>query len=190
MDYLEDIKSNETLIVSFGGYAHAIGGIQPFEFLNFLKVFDTDKLYLKDSFSSSYHKGVKGISTDVDTTVEYLRNYIKRYSKVLFIGNSGGGYAAVLFGSLLNVEYVLAFVPTTILIKNDKDPRYKNLKPLINLITEYHIYGDTSVTNFNDPHHIHHCENINNFVKRINGLNLKKLRDSGELYSIINNILT
>ena len=195
LDVLENIHGHNTLIVSFSGYALLLGGIQLYEFLTFLnKNFpDTDKLFLKDSYSSSYHQGVKGISTDIPSTVEYLRTKIQGYSKVLFLGNSGGGYISILLGSLLNVTAVLAFVPQTILRKNNKDPRYKDLKPLINNITKYYVYGNTSVKLRFDPHHISHCDNIgdfdNVFITRLEKVDLKQLRNSGELFQIIYKII-
>jgi len=183
------------LIISFGGYAQKIGGIQQPEFLNFLnKHFpDTDKLFYMDSHCSNYHKGIKDISTDIPSTVEHLRTKIEGHSNVLFMGNSAGGYAAILFGSLLHVKNVLAFVPQTILYKDDKDPKYKDLKTLINPTTNYYVYGNLSVKTPKDPHHIGHCENITNFknviVTKLEKVDLKVLRDTGELFKIIYSIL-
>ena len=39
--------------------------------------------------------------------------------KVVFLGNSAGGYAAILFGVLLQVDSVYAFSPPTLLRKKD-----------------------------------------------------------------------
>ena len=202
MDKLEEIHYHDTLIVSFGGYAQKFGGIQPYEFLSFLnKNFPkTDKLFLKDTYCSNYHRGIRGISTSVETTVDFLKTKINVvdisgnsiYRKVLFLGNSAGGYAALLFGSLLNVNFILAFVPQTILYLEDKNPLYKNLAPFINEVTKYYVYGDLSVKDHKDPHHISHCENINKFnvtVIRKDHIDLKKLRDSGELKNIIEDII-
>ena len=180
-----------SLIVSFGGYDQGVGCIRPFEFLRFLqKRFpNSDKYFVKDTYCSCYHKGIGGISTNINETKEYIQEKIKGYSKVLFLGISGGGYAAILFGSLLGVNYVLAFIPQTILRKDDKDPEYKNISKYINNVTVYKVYGDLSVKNPLDPHHISQCENIESFknvevIKR-ESLNFKRLRDSGELIDII-----
>ena len=190
-----DLNEKDTLIVAFSGYAHAYGLIPPFEFINFLtnNFPNADKLFYKDTYCSSYHKGIEGISNNINETTSYLKEKIKGYSMVLFTGNSGGGYGCILFGSLLNVDYVLAFMPPTILYLDDKDPKYKNLAPLINDTTEYFIYGNTSITDIKNPHHIRHCDNINikpNVnVFKIKELSVKGLRDSGELVNIINSIL-
>ena len=188
-NYFEEINGNSTLIVSFGGYI--FGSVGHFEFMNFLnKHFtQTDKMFLKDTHCSSYHRGVGGISTDVDTTVEFLKTKIQGYTKVLFLCNSGGGYADILFGSLLNVNTVLAFVPQTLLRNPDKDRNYKDIKPFINNTTRYQLYGDTSIKKGTDPHHIRQCERIGNFpnvhITRLEKIDLKELRDNGELKSII-----
>ena len=188
-------KENNSLIVSFGGYDGNINGIIPFEFLKFLDTHfkNEDKLFYKDSYFSSYHKGIKGISKNITETYEYLKTKINKYHRVLFLGVSGGGYAAILFGSLLNITNVLAFIPQTILYKPDKEQKYKNLKPFINSVTRYYIYGATGIKNPTDCHHIHQCENINCFpnvsILKKEHIVLKRLRDSGELFEIINNII-
>ena len=183
------LHGNPTLIVTFGGFLMKFGGIQPFEFFNFLtnNFPDTDKLFYIDKKCNHYHKGIEGISKDVPETVEYLKSKIKGYRQVIFMGLSAGGYASILFGSLLNVTNVIAFIPQTILHKEDKDPRYKNLLKFINNTTVYSIYGDP----YGDEiHNLSHCENINVFpnvkVYKKEHLDIKKLRDSGELKEIIN----
>lgn len=188
-------KDNKTLIISFSGYAKQFGGIQPFEFLNFLNKYypNTDKIFYIDHSASCYHKGINGISTDINTTVEYIKTKIKGYTKVLFMGVSGGGYAAILFGSLLNVSAVLAFMPPTILCGNDKEKKYRNIAKYINSTTWYNIYADLSIKDTSNPHHHRHCENIkenqNVFITNKKTLVLKDLRDSGELKYIISSMI-
>ena len=53
-----------------------------------------------------------GISNNVNQTKIYLQNILKKYNNITFIGASSGGYAA-LFGSLLNVDKVVSFIPQT-----------------------------------------------------------------------------
>ena len=98
---IQNIDS-DTLIISFSGLAKQFGGIPQFEFLNFLNKHFTDinKHFYIDNYQVSYHKGINGLSTNIDETIEYLKNEIKNYKNVIFLGNSAGGYAAILFGSL------------------------------------------------------------------------------------------
>ena len=190
--YKINIPNADTLIVSFAGNAKLFGGISRFEFVNFLKQFDKiSKHFYLDEHSDLYHKGI-GSTSSIDETVAYLKNEIKHYKRVLFLGNSGGGYAAILFGSLLDVNTVIAFVPQTIRHNDVVDEKYRDISIFINNKTKYYLYGDTSV-NAEDCHHISHCERIahhpNVFLTKKNGLHLKEMRDSGELLDILKRII-
>ena len=192
---IENVFS-DTLLVSFSGMAKLFGGIQKFEFVNFLNnnFKDISKHFYIDDHCEIYHKGISGISNNIDETVAYLQNEIKNYKNVIFFGNSGGGYAAILFGSLLKINTVIAFVPPTILRRtNIIDEKYRDISKYINDVTTYCIYGDESIINENNCHHISHCERINNkpnvtLIKKPI-LNLKNMRDSGELFIIFNNYI-
>ena len=106
---------------------------------------------------------------------------------------SSGGYAAILFGSLLKVKSVLAFIPQTIRRNQNIDEKYRDISSYINNTTNYFLYGDKSIVNINDAHHIYHCERIahhsNVYLTKKEKLNLKKMRDNGELYDIVSKIV-
>jgi hypothetical protein len=190
---INQVKS-DTLFVSFSGYAKKYGGIPRFEFVNFFtKHFNEINCHFYvDTYTSCYHQGICGISNNIDETVEYLRNEIKYYKNVIFVGTSGGGYAAILFGSLLDVTSVVAFTPPTIRIQKNIDEKYRDITKYINTTTKYYIYGDLSVSDKKDPHHISHCDRIpkysNVFITKKDEIHLKKMRDSGELYKILYNV--
>lgn len=188
-------KNSKTLIISFGGKSLKFGGILPFEFLNFLnKNFENiDKIFYIDKEQINYHKGISNITKNIDETIIYLREKIKNYEKVIFMGTSSGGYASILFGSILNVNKVIAFIPQTILRNKNLislyDKKYVNLKKYINNSTKYYIFGDTNVKDINDSHHISHCTNIEEFpnvtIFTKHGLSLVEMKNSGELYNIL-----
>lgn len=191
------IFNNNKLIVCFSGMALKFGGILPFEFLNYLSSIytDCDLLFYIDKNQCWYHKGIHGITNNIDYTILYLNKIIEdgNYEKVIFMGTSAGGYASILFGSLCdNVNNVISIIPQTI-INKPIDSKYSNLKNIINKNTKYIIYGDTSIQNDNH-HHIRHCENIECFsnVKIIknNGLYMKQLRDNGSIKKIIDDCFT
>ena len=190
------INNNKNLIVCFGGHALKFGGFLPFEFLNYLSanyINNSDLIFYIDKNQCSYHKGIENISNNIDETVIYLNNQIANYNNIVFLGTSAGGYAAILFGSLCNnVKNVISFIPQTI-IKDPIDIKYSNLKNIINNTTQYKLYGDKSIKNINDLHHILHCENIENYsnvqVYKLKNINLKKLRDEGILKKIIDNVI-
>ena len=64
------IKNNsKNLIICFGGMALKMGGILPFEFLNYLsKTFqkNTDLYIYIDKKQCWYHKGIDGITNNID----------------------------------------------------------------------------------------------------------------------------
>lgn len=185
------VGNNKKIIISFSGQGSGMGTIPQFEFVNFLeKQYNNyDRHFYLDKYSKWYHKGIDGISKNINETLLYLKEIINYFEDVIFIGSSAGGYAAILFGSLLNVNKIIAFKPQTI-IKSQKeiDNNYINLKQYINTTTKYYIYGDINVVNDN-LHHISHCENINiypNVILNINyEIDLKKLRDNGTLKNIM-----
>lgn len=156
-------NTTDTIIISFSGRANPKTCKIQFEFQTFLeKYFDkVDRHFYLDTFSNSYHNGIEGISTSIDETVEYLKGAIAPYKKAIMIGVSQGGYAAILFGSLLTVNAVIAFIPQTYRTQNlNIDEKYRDIKPFINTTTQYYLYGDISLTNPHNFHHISHCERI------------------------------
>jgi hypothetical protein len=188
-------KMNDVLIVSFAGHGLAYGGIPKLEFVKFLNTsFNTiDAQFYLDKQCLCYHCGIEGVSTNVEETVDYLKKSIVGYNRVIFIGASAGGYAAILFGSLLNVNTVIAFTPPTLLKGENKDKRYCDLNPYINPTTRYYVYGDENDKNVDSYHHIRHCENIakheNVLITKKRGVNLKVMRSTGELFHIFKNVL-
>jgi predicted esterase YcpF (UPF0227 family) len=192
------INGNKNLIVCFGGMALQFGSIPPFEFLNYLSYNYTnhcDLIFYIDSHQSWYHNGIKGISNTVDETTLYLNKIIHKnnYEKIIFMGTSAGGYGAILFGSLCkNVNYVIGFFPQTILV-NPINENYSNLKTIINKNTKYILYGDETIEDIDDNHHILQCQNIEHFpnVKIIKDhtFNLKELRDNGSIKKILDSII-
>lgn len=198
MPELEKLNNNDTVICCFGGMAHKMGGILPFEFLNFLsKTYENkyDLIFYIDTNQCCYHKGIQGITNNIDETILYLNNkFIERkYKKIIFMGVSAGGYASILFGSLCNnVDHVISFIPKTIL--NDPiDKKYKNLKCFINNYTNYILIGDLSIKNINDDHHILYCELLSEYknvnIIKMNKVDLKILRDNGTIKKILDDVI-
>ena len=191
-------NGNKHLIICFGGRPLNFSGILPFEFLTYLsKIYPNicDLIFFIDKNQCWYHRGIKDITNNIDETVLYLNNIILKgnYDKVLFMGTSAGGYAAILFGSLCNnVDGVISFIPQTIL-KNPIDIRYENLKTIINNKTKYIIHGQAGISDINDLHHILHCENIENYrnikVIKHNKYDIKQLRDTCVIKENIDSIL-
>lgn len=198
MSELEKLNKNKILICCFGGSALQMGGIPPFEFVNYLSIIcknTCDLLFYIDKHQCWYHKGIEGITNNIDETIKYLNNKTNcyKYEKIIFMGTSAGGYASILFGSLCSrVNYVIGFIPQTIL-ENPIDNTYSDLHNIINTNTKYILFGDINITDKNDFHHILHCDNLQNFtnvtVIKKSGINLKELRDSGTIKNILDYII-
>jgi len=187
---IEIIKDAQILVVSFSGNGlNNIGNLPTFEFKNFLtSTFPSiSLLFLKDNNVAWYNKGIENISSDVESTLIFLRKKISAFEKVIFIGSSSGGYAAILFGSLLNVNMVIAFRPQTLVSEKFINPKYKDLKTVINKSTLYYIFGETC-NEAGTLHSFEHCENIaiskNVYIDKREVLNLKSLRDDGGLKTL------
>jgi hypothetical protein len=190
--------SSDTLIISFAGYDLQYGGIPKFDFTNILRTNfpDTNLFFYTDIYSNLYHNGIYGLSTNIEETVLYLQTEIKSYKNVITLGVSSGGYAAILFGSLLNVQKVIAFIPQTIRLQKDNvDEKYRDITTFINDTTKYYIYGDETAP-LNEQinwHHISHCERIANksnvsLIKE-KRVNLREMKNNGKLITILNTII-
>ncbi len=193
--YEIDISGSEILILSFTSQGKTVRDVQSYDFFNFLenKFSYASRYFYLDIHRRCYHKGIQDKSTNISETVEYLKHKVKKYKQVIFIGLSSGGYAALLYGSLVGVSHVIAFFPQTILRSPNINEQYRDISKYINDTTNYHLYGDLSKTNAIDCHHISHCERIahhkNVYLTKKSYINLKYMRDNGELYTILNNII-
>jgi esterase/lipase len=185
-------NGKKKIIISFSGQGNGMGSLPQFEFVHFLEKYYNkyERHFYLDKYKKWYHNGIEGISKNIDETLQYLKNIIVHFEEVIFIGSSAGGYAAILFGSLLDVHKIIAFKPQTISIQD----KYTTLKPFINTTTKYYIYGDLTIDKEKDPyHHISHCENITIYPNVILNtdyeIDLKKLRDQGILKNIMQSII-
>jgi hypothetical protein len=97
--------NNTKLIISFAGNASRHSGVPQLEFVNSLtKIYpNCDKLFYLDKKSRFYIHVIQPISKSIEETKQYISGKIKNYEKVCFIGTSAGGYASILYGSLLNI---------------------------------------------------------------------------------------
>ncbi len=112
----ELVAHASTLYVFFGGMAAGIV-IPRFEFYNASRIVDEHKIFVRDFGRCWYHAGLAGVSRNIDATAVYLRRRIREIAprRTVFVGNSMGGYAAMLFAALLGEAEVIAFAPQTFL---------------------------------------------------------------------------
>lgn len=122
--FAEDIIPGAPTIVACGGIA---GGLDmpPFEFFGMLDGWPVSKVFLRDIDQVWYQKGVRGIG-GVQAVADYLRGVDTE--RMVFVGNSAGGFGALFFASLAGRGDVLAFSPQTYLDTRRRlltaDPRW------------------------------------------------------------------
>jgi len=210
----EKQQDSDVLLVIFGGIRQGIG-LPSFEFKNVLNEVPCNKLFLRDFKQAWYHYGISNDINSIELLQRFLENEISfnNYKKVVFLGNSMGGYAAILFGTLLNVSRILAFSPQTFIDKRNRflhrDKRWKqeintiyNIKNNkrenldLKLLLEKNKDKLVSTTIYYSKHHkldMKHCERL----KGVSHFDLKpydseshnivrQLRDEGQLIRIIN----
>lgn len=130
----------------------------PFEFYRSANLINHNKLFIRDFNQSWYQSGLAGHSTNIRSTRDFLENQIQKISpkKILFVGNSMGGFAAILFALLLARGDVVAFAPQSyisphlklyyndfrwlkelcrVYVRSYSEREFWDLKPLLKLAT-------------------------------------------------------
>jgi hypothetical protein len=120
--YIQDFKNSDYLIIAFSGYA------QNFEWFGTMRKYENDykfsKFWLRDVAKAYWHGKLPGINFGVIPLSNFINEKIEesKSQKVMTMGLSMGGYAALLFGCLCNVDLVLSFSGQTYL------PEYRRKK--------------------------------------------------------------
>lgn len=110
----EFVPGARRLYIVFGGIAGNVG-MPPFEFYKVARILDQSKLFVRDPAQAWYQRGLPGIGPDVASIGAWLTARIAASGaqEVVFVGNSMGGFAALLFCGLLGRGTALAFAPQT-----------------------------------------------------------------------------
>jgi hypothetical protein len=115
ISYVKIGNNSKNLIVSFAGNGPAKKDFfQRKTSLMELKYHrnDFDVLYLRN-LNKWYLGGLTGIGNNINHTIAFLKKEFAKYNKVCCTGSSAGGYASLLFGSLLNVNKVITTIAQT-----------------------------------------------------------------------------
>lgn len=107
----------DVVVIAFGGMKNSIAGLPPFEFLSMLGDGEAATVFVRDLDQVWYHCGVRGLSTNISETAAALRHLMADIGaqRVVTLGTSAGGFAAILFGALIEAHSVIAFAPQTFL---------------------------------------------------------------------------
>lgn len=112
-------RNYDILYVCFAGFYPDEKGVPVFEFKNLLNKVDASLLFVRDVYKCWYQLGISGLGSSLEQSISFMKEFIKPYKKVVMVGNSMGGYAALLFGAVINPSKVIAISPQTYL-KNDE----------------------------------------------------------------------
>ena len=122
-DYYMEDNDSDVLLITFAGMGWK-DSIPTFIFYNFLKSYtNIDKLFLRDINCRYYIAGIKNSTTSFKDTLAMYKELIsrKKYKRIVALGCSAGGYAAILYGQLLGIDKVIAFSPQTVLTSVKED---------------------------------------------------------------------
>ncbi|MBY0009107.1 lysophospholipase [Paenibacillus typhae] len=135
-------KNSDTLLITFTGRGRVINPETPppFNFYRSTQHMDINKIFIRDHKRAWFHKGLTNIYgvEDFNQLVTYLEDIIpvNRFNKIIVLGLSMGGYAALLFGLLTKlVVTVHSFGPQTF-INTDNEEYNDQTKWLIPCLKE------------------------------------------------------
>jgi hypothetical protein len=177
----ENLKGSNTLVVAFQSHEDTVFGTTVGEFKRTLDSLNYDTVKINDKNGKIFFSGIDGTYDSHEKVLTLLSEYISGYTKTIFLGNCGGGHAAILFGTLLNVEKVIVFNPVTymdqatLLLNNDgrherllfldQSHPYINLKPYLestNYNTQIHsIVAKNENRHLTQTNNISTCPNVN-----------------------------
>lgn len=104
-----------TLLVAFAGMGGGFGGLPPFEFLRMAGTLSCHRLFLRDPHHLWYTGGVPGAGDTAGEAAAHLARHARAVGarRSVFVGNSEGGYGALLLGVLAPADEVHVFAPKT-----------------------------------------------------------------------------
>ena len=215
-DYMFENNNSDVLFITFAGLGMK-NSLPTFIFHNYLKKYKTiDKLFLRDIKCKYYLTGLKNSTKNIQETVDLIRTLtnVKKYKKIVALGCSAGGFAAILFGNILKFTKVIAFSPQTVINNHKlsivKDTNHApktckyltnysqdffyqkclNLKSFIPFTTNVDIHYSNMALNGVDKRHAEYIKHDKCKLIEYNSNNhilALELRDSGKLKSIIEN---
>jgi hypothetical protein len=112
---VEFVAGSRNLYILFGGISGGLA-MPPFEFYSAAGVLDSSKIFVRDMAQAWYQWGLPGIGSDVFAISEWLAAKVDESGAgddVCFVGNSMGGFAALLFSAMLRRGRAVAFAPQT-----------------------------------------------------------------------------
>ena len=105
----ENLKGSNTLVIAFQAHLDTVFGTSTDEFKGVLNQLDYDTIKISDINGQYFFNGIDQTYDSFEKVLDLLSGYTSGYTKTIFLGNCAGGHAAVLFGTMLNVDKVIGF---------------------------------------------------------------------------------
>lgn len=160
---IDRVYPGRPLLICFGFVDRQ--GLPQFDFFNRSKKLETstglafNRILLRDPLNLWYQHGVPGLGNNVHEVAARLQKVIRliRPSETTTIGQSMGGYAAILYGLLLDVERVISFGALSHLdaarARAEGERRWLNVMDMLQKCPPAHWYKDLiSVIHGRDVH--------------------------------------
>jgi hypothetical protein len=117
---------DEVVMIAFGGLYMRVG-IADYEFFDVTSDLPAGLIFVRDRSRRVYQRGLDDLGRTFPEMASTLHD-LAGGRRIVAIGNSGGGFAALVFGALLGAAEVHAFSPVTFLgrwrRKLHKDDRF------------------------------------------------------------------
>lgn len=203
---IED-RGGKVTILAFAGMLTSLA-MPKAEFFNSLSEnTDVNIIFVKDFKQAWYQCGLLGLIEDITETTHFLKKIIPQSTeRIVTLGTSAGGFAAILFGCLLNAHESVSFGPQTFLNKKEfmtfrsvesrwaeiQDSKFLDLK---NIIAESNTVHNIYAGKYNDADMMHvsnitHLESVFFHEIESDTHNIAKLfKDTGRLDKILKRLL-
>jgi len=175
IDIFQTEDQSNALVISFGG----VRG--DFEFYGSLSKLDVDFVLVRDPTKRWYQHGLQDLEGGFQGLINYLSELIaeREGKKLVVVGASAGGFAAILFGSLLNADQIISYGPQTYIsdelraplnerrwwpeLKRIAELQYGDLLPVVSssIQSKIHIFfGSDDFFDFLHAAHLIECPNV------------------------------
>ena len=155
---LDNIEKDRATYIFFGG----IGGQMAIPWFEFVGVAsqlgDVNCIFFRDPTKTWYHGVYKKIVPDIMAVLRSAGNN----EKLIFVGNSMGGYAAYWFGHIFGADEVIMFSPQTCISYEKKVQKWGDPSQEVSLVktrkhpSALHDYFDLSKLNTKNDVHIYY----------------------------------
>ena len=108
-------ETSEVMLIAFGGLQGQLG-MPAFEFFRSTAGLRVKRLFVRDLHQAWYHLGIPGHGDGLPSSAQSLLALAHEHGarRIVLVGNSAGGYAALVYGVLMGADVAIAFAPQTV----------------------------------------------------------------------------